>query len=161
MTAVGGDQASLTSALTRVKSAVDLGALNIDTDIRYSIGGGLLIEVLNKEGGSEKADLLLGRMLAVLGEGSGVRVPRPVKLAEMRVSELEGSVTPAAVAKAVAEVGGCSVGEIRTGSFRRAPSGFGSIWVRLPMSAALKVADVRKIKVGWAWATSELLRARP
>ncbi|KMQ89674.1 gag-pol polyprotein [Lasius niger] len=68
----------------------------------------------------------------------------------MRVSKLEGSVIPKTVAAAIAEAGGCPESEVRTGSVRRIPSGPGSIWVRLPLSAAVKVVDAGRLKVGWA-----------
>lgn len=59
--------------MTRARSSIDLKALGIDTDMKGAVNGSYLIEILNKDGGGEKADLLYGRMKAVLEGDPGVR----------------------------------------------------------------------------------------
>nr|XP_033342844.1 uncharacterized protein LOC117229950 [Megalopta genalis] len=93
--------------------------------------------------------------------GTGVKVAHPIKNADLRVRGLVDSTTPAEVATAVARVGGCDQGDVRTSEIRSPPSGLGTLWVQCPAAAARKVAVAGKITVGWTLATVEALSARP
>ncbi|XP_076182678.1 uncharacterized protein LOC143154441 [Ptiloglossa arizonensis] len=104
------------------------------------------------------------RLAEKLGEAlapRGVRVARPTKSAELRVCGLDDSVTREEVARALAQAGGCSEGDIRTGEVRRSSSGLGAVWARCPLPAARKLEAVGRIVVGWVSARIEVLAQRP
>jgi len=108
--------------------------------------GGILYEIPGQESGA-KADKLAEALRALL-EPKGVRVTRPVKLAEIRVTWLDDSVTPEEVREAIAGAGGCLAGEVMVGKLNRSPAGrLGSIWARCPAIAAKKVVDAGPLTV--------------
>ncbi|KZC14189.1 hypothetical protein WN55_06269 [Dufourea novaeangliae] len=100
-----------------------------------------------------KADALAARLAEVF-HGTDVRVSRPARTVEMRLTGLDESVTAEAVAAAVARVGGCAAAEVRSGEIRRN-------WVRCPLTAAGRLTTAGLILVGWSSATVEALPARP
>lgn len=46
-----------------------------------------------------------------------------MKLAEIRVTGIDDSITPDEVKEAIAGFGGCSAGEVRVGKLNRSPAG--------------------------------------
>lgn len=112
-----------------------------------------------KEG--KRASALAERLTTLFEGNEEVRIARPTKTAELRIKDLDDSVTAEEVALAVAESGECLVGEVKTGIVSRAPNGLGTIWMRCPLMAANRVAAAGHIRVGWANARVELLDVRP
>lgn len=108
-----------------------------------------------------KADALASRMREVLARKEGVRVNRPEKTAEIRVSGLEGSITPEEAAEAIATKGACRQSEITIGDIRETVPGQRSFWARLPLIAAKKASEGGHINIGWSRACVVLLDARP
>lgn len=161
VTAQGGEGGlSLKDAMSRVRENIRMEDLGIEeVNPKRAATGGLILEVPGPES-AEKADRLAALMREVL-EGTGVRVARPTKSAEIRVQGLDDSITPEEVARAVALAGGCAEGDVRAGVARRAPTGLYAVWVRVPLSAARKLAESGKIRVGWVSARVEVLAARP
>nr|XP_033329818.1 uncharacterized protein LOC117222299 [Megalopta genalis] len=134
-------------AMTTVRSKVDLAEIGIASlKPRRAVTGGIILEVPGADGAA-KATALAAKMADALA-GTGVKVARPIKKADLRVRGLVDSTTPAEVATAVARVGGCDQGDVRTGGIRSSPSGLGTIWVQCPAAAARKVAVAGKITVG-------------
>ena len=145
--------------LAEAKAKVDFGSLNLPR-VRFRVAAtGARMLVLSGTGSGEKADALAEKLRTAVGEA--VHVSRPVKCAEMRISGLDDSVSSAEVASAVAKVGGCKAEEVRTGEIRQNILGLGTIWVRLPIAAAKKVAVERRILVGFVSAQAQLLEPRP
>jgi len=58
-----------------------------------------------------------------------VAVTRPIKTAEIRVKDLEDSVSAAEIAEAVADQGQCDLGDIRVGPIRLGTNQLGTAWV--------------------------------
>jgi len=79
--------------------------------------GALLLEVPGADGGT-KAGALAEKLRVALGDREGVTVSRPVKTAEMRVKDLEDSISAAEVAEALAAQGGCAIEDVRVGPIR-------------------------------------------
>lgn len=100
-------------------------------------------------------------MQAELCTIEGVRVSRPVKLAEMRIKGFDESVKAEEIANELAKVGGCGPNDITVGRLRMAQRGLGVAWVRCPLTAANKVADLGRITVEWSQCRAELLDVRP
>ncbi|XP_026830896.1 uncharacterized protein LOC113563440 [Ooceraea biroi] len=94
-------------------------------------------------------------------EGSGVKITRPVKKVELRVRRLEDAATEESVSRAVAAAGGCDPRDVEIGTIQRSSDGLGTSWIRLPAQAGEKVADLGRIRVGWAWAPISVLEPRP
>lgn len=127
---------------------------------KRAVTGALTMEIPGDKDG-KKASALAERLTALFAGNEEIRVARPIKTAELRVKDLDDSVTAGEVSGAVAESGGCPAEEVRAGAVSRAPNGLGTVWVRCPLTAANKIAAMGRIRVGWASARVELLGVRP
>ena len=129
--------------------------------IRYTVSRGILIEIPGEESAA-KADNLAAKLKEVFPEDGDVRVARPTKKTELRISGLDGSIRTEEVIAAVAATGDCSENDIRIGEIKkRSPRGLGAVWIQCPTAAAKKLADKGRISIGWVAARVEVLRARP
>lgn len=157
----GERPASIGEVIAGVRSSIKLADFGIASlKPKKAVGGGILFEIPGQESGA-KADKLAAALRPLL-EPKGVRVARPVKLAELRVTGLDDSVAPEKVREAVAGVGGCLAGEVSVGRLNRSPAGrLGTVWARCPAVAAKKVVDAGPLTVGWVKARVEALGARP
>nr|XP_033332592.1 uncharacterized protein LOC117224044 [Megalopta genalis] len=144
--------------MATARSKVDLAEIGIASlKPRRAMMGAIILEVPGADGAA-KITVLAAKVAEELA-GTGVKVARPVKKADLRI--LVDSTTPADVAAAVALVGGCSEGEVKTDEIRSFPSRLGNLWVQCPAAAACKVAVAGRITVGWAQVAVEALRAQP
>ncbi|KPJ00920.1 hypothetical protein RR46_01399 [Papilio xuthus] len=160
--APGAEESGVTYAavLTQAKNRIKLAELGIrDIKFRKAATGARMLEV-GGEAASEKADSLATKLREVLGPEL-VRVARPVKRAELRVTGLDDSATVAEVVEAVAREGGCVADNIRPGRLVFGPRGDGSLWLSVPVAAAKKVTDAGRVRVGWTSARVVLLPSRP
>lgn len=115
------------AVLREVKSKIDLASLNIEgLRVRPIITGALNYEVTGQDGGA-KADALAIKLREALPGKEGVRIARPVKTAEFRLSGLDDSITQEEVIGSLAGTGGCSELEIKAGPVRQTPNGLASI----------------------------------
>lgn len=147
---------TMAEARRRVKLS-DIGITHLRPKVAAT--GAMILEIPG-ENSVAKADLLATRLKEVLEE-KGVKIHRPTKSEELRVSGLEDSVTSKEVAEAIAEAGGCKDIEVKVGGIRKAPSGLGAVWVQCPAAAAKKLAAVGRVMVGWVSARIEVLTPRP
>lgn len=104
---------------------------------------------------------LASRIREVLGDREGYRVDRPVATADVRLKELEQSISRREAIETLAEKGGCRPHEIQAGKTRPMGRGQNSLWARLPLRAAKKAAVGGSILIGWTKTKIELLEARP
>ncbi|XP_045541405.1 uncharacterized protein LOC123722883 [Papilio machaon] len=126
---------------------------------RRAATGARILEV-GGEAAPEKADSLAAKLREVLGPEK-VRIGRPVKCAEVRITGLDDSVTAAEVVESVAREGGCAAEAIRSGNLAFGPRGDGSLWLSVPVAAAKMVTDAGRVRVGWTSARVVLLAPRP
>ncbi|XP_047993923.1 uncharacterized protein LOC125232337 [Leguminivora glycinivorella] len=148
--------------LIRAKENIDLKSLGINAiKFKKAATGARLLEVPGSDSG-EKADSLAKELCEKLGEDL-VKISRPTICAELRLTQLDDSVSCSEVVAAVAKTGGCEVSQIKTGEIQQDASGLGSIWLRCPIAAAKKVveADKGRLQVGWVRAAVKLLEKRP
>lgn len=104
-----GDKYNYVDILKEAKSKVNLQQLGIeDTRIRRAITGGIIIEIPGDQG-SQKADTLTNSLRTVFTAAEDVTISRPTKRAELRISGIDDSTTPADVQAIVAELGHCSL----------------------------------------------------
>ncbi|XP_045536688.1 protein MLP1 homolog [Papilio machaon] len=127
--------------------------------LRKAANGGRLFEFPGASSG-EKADSLAQKLREVLGS-EVVRVSRPMKMASLRVTGLDDSVTSAEVVAAVAAAGVCPAEQVRAGGINAGRDGLGSIIVTCPVAAAKKIVEGGRLLVGWVSAQIQLLDARP
>lgn len=59
---------------------------------------------------------------------------RPVKMAELRVRDLEDSIMPDEIAYVITQEGNCHHTEVRIGPIRRGNDGLGVAWIRCPLA---------------------------
>ncbi|XP_011858523.1 PREDICTED: uncharacterized protein LOC105556064, partial [Vollenhovia emeryi] len=144
-----------------IRSQVKLEELGIDSiKPRKALTGAMLLEIPGGEEAKAKADALASKITSVV-EGRGIKVTRPAKMAEMRLKDLDESVSQEEVQAAIAKAGGCPPEEVKVGRIRTTPSGLGSTWIQCRLEVARKLAAAKKIKIGWVAARIELLEARP
>ncbi|XP_024869086.1 uncharacterized protein LOC112452881 [Temnothorax curvispinosus] len=106
ITSAGGEYEEL---LKEARSNINLAELGITKGLKpkRAMTGGLIIEIPGS-GNSDKADKLAERLTQLFEGRSDVKVSRPMKTAEIRVLDLDDSVTAENLAEAIAELGGCS-----------------------------------------------------
>jgi len=121
--------------------------------------GALLLEIPGVEG-AQKADALADKLRVALADKEGMLITRPQKTAEIRIRDLEDSISEEEVAVVLAEKGGCHPDEIRVGPIRQASNGLGSAWVKCPLTAASKIVKEGTFRLGWTRAKTEVLPER-
>lgn len=150
---------SYSSILRDAKAKLSMESLGISSvRVRTAATGARLLEIPGATS-QEKADSLATELKKVLSD-QDVKITRPTKCAELRISELDDSITSSEVATAVATAGGCQPQDVKTGDIKLGPFGNGSLWLRCPIEAAKKVAAGRLL-VGWVSARVTLLDKRP
>lgn len=147
-------------AMRVAQGAINLKELGIkELRPKRAATGAIVLEVPGPNG-AERASVLKDRMEEALKDMEGVRVARPVKMADIRIKDLLASTSTEDVKGAVSSVGGCALHEIRTGEIRVAPNGLGTLWVQCPLGAANKVAATGRLLIGWTSSRIEILEPR-
>lgn len=147
-------------AMRVAQGAIDLHELGIkELRPKRAATGAIVLEVPGPNG-AERAAVLKSRMEEALKDMEGVRVARPVKMADMRVRDLLASVSVDEVRGAMSSVGGCALHEIKAGEIRTAPNGLGTLWVQCPLRAANRVVAAGRLGIGWTSSRTEILEPR-
>jgi len=147
------------AALKKAREKISLPAMGIfETKIRRTAGGGVLIEIPDKEN-KGLAEKLATKIQAVLGEE--VKVTRPTVKGEMRISGFDNSVTRQELEEKLIDLGGCKKEDVKIGTPNRTFAGLYSIWTQCPIEAAIRIANQGKIHIGWTVAKVEILKSRP
>lgn len=110
-------------------------------------------------------------MLAELGIRGGVRQRKavmshtdarfmlPCKTAELRVMDLDESITE--IAKAIAAASSCSPSDIKVGEICKTATRLATDWVQGLLTVVYQVAAAKRVQVGWISARVEVLAQRP
>lgn len=150
---------SYADALKRARSEISLAEIGIEnTRIRKTVTGGILIQIPGNDG-NKKAEILANKLQSLLEQEA--RVVLPVIRGELRMIGLDDSITKEEVAEEIAKIGACNIRDVQVGEIRVMRNGLGFIWAQCPLTAATKVAESGKIKLGWSIVRVELLKARP
>ena len=137
----------------------DIGLPNVK--IRHTVAGGIMVEIPG-ENSVAKADELADRLRRIFSGDGEIKVSRPTKRSELRISGLDATISNEEVAEAIATKCDCPVHEIRVGEIKkRSPRALGAVWVQCPSTVAKILADAGRITIGWIAARIEALRARP
>ncbi|CAL1672186.1 unnamed protein product [Lasius platythorax] len=121
--------------------------------------GGLLLQIHSQDNQS-KAEKLTNQLQNLFANNKSDKVHKPQQMAELRILDIDDTITCKDIARTVAETGGCRMTDVRTGPIRIAGRGMGTVWVRCPLTAANKLAEMKKVKVGWFSARVEMLPGR-
>lgn len=146
--------------MTEARRKVRLEELGI-THVRPKIAatGTIILEVPG-ENSAARIDSLAEKLPTALTDKE-VRIARPVKCADLRVTGLDDSVGKEDLAVVIAKVRECSPAEVKVGNIKRDPSGLGAAWTQCLASAAKKTAAAGRVIVGWVSARMEALAPRP
>jgi len=143
------------------RERVNLRGLGIgELKPRRARTGALLLEIPGGDG-TIRADALARELREALNDREGVRITRPIKTAELRVKDLEDSVSAAEIAEAIADQGQCEIGDIRVGPIRAGPNRLGTAWLRCPLIAVNRILRGRRLTIGWTKVRFDLLPDRP
>lgn len=146
--------------LTEAKGKINLASLGIAAlRFRQAATGARILEVPGVTG-NEKADSLAQKLKEAFSPDD-IRVHRPVKCADVRISGLDDSVTTDEIISAVARDGECSVDSIRSGEIQSEYSGLGAVIVKCPVDVARKLSKNGRLLIGWVSAQVRLMQARP
>ncbi|XP_049886840.1 zinc finger CCHC domain-containing protein 3-like [Pectinophora gossypiella] len=152
--------ASYAGVLAQARARIKLDELGIGAvRFRRAVTGARILEVTGSTS-NVKADSLAQKLREALDENV-VRVNRPIRSAEMRISGLDDSVTTEDLVAAVARAGQCAADQVKPGEIRRDKTGLDSVWLRCPVDAAKKVSEGGRLLVGWVAAQVKLLETRP
>ncbi|XP_071651759.1 uncharacterized protein [Temnothorax longispinosus] len=127
----------------RDETNANLGIEN--SRIRKNINGEWIIEIPGEDGTS-KADTLVKKLREVL-DPAAIRVNRPTTMGEMRLWNLDDSITPGEITNVISVMGDCHESEIKLGTIRRMTNGLHSVWAKCPLIAATKVASSGRLKI--------------
>ncbi|KAL0892598.1 hypothetical protein ABMA27_014327 [Loxostege sticticalis] len=145
-------------AIGEAKRRINISELGIEAvRFRRAVTGATIIEIPGATS-NDKADSLAARLKQIFEEGD-VKISRPTKCSELRVSGLDDAVTAEEIAAAVAKLGDCPVEQVKVGTPRSDHTGLFASWVRCPVAAAKKVVEGRLL-VGWVAARVKLLPTR-
>lgn len=107
------------------------------------------------------ADNLANKLRTVFASREEIKISRPVKMAEMRVRDLDDSIRQDELKYVITESGGCHENEVKVGPIRRNIDGLGIAWFKCPLSAANKIMEKGRLQIGWANARVQMLETRP
>ncbi|XP_052738585.1 uncharacterized protein LOC128198268 [Bicyclus anynana] len=147
------------SILSEAKSKIDLSSIGISAlRFRRAATGARILELPGESGGKQ-ADTLAQSLRQILPDEI-VRVSRPEKCVNLRITGLDDSVNEAEIAAAVSVKGGCPIEAVKVGKIQWIPKSTGSVLIRCPVAAAKKMEEGRLL-VGWVSANVRLLEQRP
>lgn len=145
--------------LKYAREKISLLELGIErSKVRRAANGGVLIEIPGPDG-VIKADRLANKLREVVKDKA--IISRPVVKGEMRILDLDNSVTKEEIYSTIVEIGECKEEEIKVGDIKIMANGLGTLWTQCPLHAAVRVVSKGKLRIGWTMACTELLKARP
>jgi hypothetical protein len=92
---------------------------------------------------------------------AAVKIVAPLRRAELRIERIDVSVNKEELRHALALAAGCKGEEIQVREIGIARGGLGTTWVRCPVAGARRLAQERRVAVGWSWETVTAITKRP
>ncbi|KAJ0174689.1 hypothetical protein K1T71_009797 [Dendrolimus kikuchii] len=150
---------SYADLMQKAKTNIKLGDLGIPgVKLKTARTGARMLLLPGKDSG-EKADALAARLKEVLPQDE-VKVSRPERCLNVRISGLDDCTTVEEVVAAVARVTDVAAGRINSSGIRLGPDRLGYVILACPVAAAIKLKDRKRIMVGWASADVKILPSR-
>ncbi|XP_026747019.1 atherin-like [Trichoplusia ni] len=137
------------TVLTKARAGVDLNAMGVDMAvdpirIRKAQTGARVLQ-LPKNVGQEAADEMAKKLEAIYG--GDVRVTRPIRCAELRVSNLDDSVTREEILDVAARQSQCAPDRFKVGDLRPSPGQKFSAVLKMPTGGGTEAGDHQDPKV--------------
>lgn len=150
---------SYADALRKARSKISLKELNITMPkIRKGRNGATIIGITGDDN-AVKADALANKIQEILKDKA--LVTRPTIRGELKLTELEESITEDEIRWVIAQEGSCKSEEVKVNSIRTTRSGLNIAWLKCPIQVAIDISKIGKVKVGWTVVKAELLKSRP
>lgn len=127
---------------------------------KRAVTGACIFDIPGPDG-TAKASKLEEKLQDVFEGREEIKIRRPTKMAEMRISEFDDSVNTTDIARAISGIGGCGIFEVKVGAIKIAPNGLGTVWLRCPLTVANKVIEGGRVNIGWSKARAVMLDVRP
>ncbi|CAH0724205.1 unnamed protein product, partial [Brenthis ino] len=81
-------------------------------------------------------------------------------MGEIRVMDLDESISKKDIAESIAGAGECREEEVKVGEIRLSPAKLGTVWVRCPLTVIHKLNNAKHVQIGWIRARIQTLAAR-
>lgn len=150
--------------MKEARSKIDLAQCGVEKgkgpSIKRALTGALTFE-FGGPNGQAQADKVADKLRELFNNKEGIRVSRPIKMAELRVRDLEDSIKPDEIKYVITQEGDCHHEEVKVGQVRRGNNGLGVAWIQCPVNAANKIIEKGRIQIGWTSARITLLEPRP
>nr|XP_031848469.1 uncharacterized protein LOC116433941 [Nomia melanderi] len=163
VTLTPGSGVTMADTIKEAREKIELAGLGIGPGQlrpKRAITGGMLLEVIGEEN-AKKATELAASMRQVFQDREAIKITVPQKMAEVRITRIDESVTAQEIAAAIAASGGCEVADVRVGEIKFAPYGMGAVWAKCPIASAKKIVALDRLMVGWSATVVTPLQARP
>ncbi|KAA5656966.1 hypothetical protein F3G64_34575, partial [Pseudomonas aeruginosa] len=157
--------------MTQARGGVNVDALGVEggLKVRQTANGARLVECPGANS-SAAAEKLAVRLREILPDPEVVRIARPVKMGEVKITGLDECATKEEVAAAIASQGNCALADVKVGELRVTYSGTRTAWARCPIATATLLAtppqgrpsdSPGRLRVGWVVAHVQLQDRRP
>jgi len=127
----------------RVRATIrpeDLGIKTIRP--RKARTGALLLEIPGADCNSA-ADALAARMRQILAKKAGISVSRPIKMAKLRLKDVEDSISTEKIINTITETEKCFRENIKVSPMRKAFNDIGTVWAKCPLTAANLIKRIK------------------
>lgn len=152
------DKTSYANILKKARDNIPLDKIGVGTTrIRKTAAGNVLIEIPGSTK-NEDADRLAEELHRVL-DGEAV-IARPIVRGELRLFGLDDSINKEEIQEIISTQGKCKKEEVKVGDIKPMRSGLGMVWLQCPLTAAITLSKLGKIRIGWSMIKIELLKAR-
>ncbi|KAI8425460.1 hypothetical protein MSG28_007205 [Choristoneura fumiferana] len=154
-----GATMSYSEVLVKARTSIKLADVGLESvKVRTTMTGSKMLEV-GGENPDASADRLAEKLRAAVGDS--VDVTRPTKLAELKISGMDETVSREEIAGVLAAIGRCTPEVVKVGTIRAGPWGQASALIRCPAVAAKAIAKEGKVVLGWSTATIKPVEALP
>ncbi|KAI8422962.1 hypothetical protein MSG28_014058 [Choristoneura fumiferana] len=154
-----GATISYSEVLVKARTSIKLADVGLESvKVRTTMTGSKMLEV-GGENPEASADRLAEKLQAAVGDS--VDVTRPTKLAELKISGMDETVSREEIAGVLAAIGRCTPEVVKVGTIRAGPWGQASALIRCPAVAAKAIAKEGKVVLGWSTATIKPVEALP
>ncbi|TLM46172.1 hypothetical protein FEC26_18870, partial [Acinetobacter baumannii] len=121
--------------MTQARGGVNVDALGVEggLKVRQTANGARLVECPGANS-SAAAEKLAVRLREILPDPEVVRIARPVKMGEIKITGLDECATKEEVAAAIASQGNCALADVKVGELRVTYSGTRTAWARCPIA---------------------------
>lgn len=155
-----GGKYSYAETIKYAKEKINIDELGItELRSRKAKTGAFLIEIPGPDNGT-KADALATKLQEVFIDDPEIKITRPIKTADLRLSNLDDSITTMDILQTISIAMNCNHADIRVGPINKTRYGMSSAWVKCPVKVANELANLKKIRMGWTTAKVVLLPER-